>query len=127
MKTNFATARLNMIESQIKPFNVVDKRILQAFSNVKREDFVPSERKGLAYSDEDLPMGGDRFMIEPPAYAKLLQEAGIEEDSTVLDIGCLTGYTTAILAQLARAVVAVDDAVWIAKAQKSLKNIEKEN
>lgn len=120
MKTSYNAQRLNMLECQIKPFSVIDGRVLQAFETVAREEFVPAEQKKLAYLDEDLPVGNGRFMLEPPAFARLLQEANITENDKVLDVGCLGGYSTAILARLAGHVVALDDEAWVAQARKNL-------
>lgn len=127
MKNAFATARQNMIDSQIKPFSVTDARVLEAFATVEREAFVPSERQGLAYVGEDLPVGEGRYLIEPPAYARLLQAAEIEADHIVLDVGALTGYTSTILARLAKAVFAVDEAEWVNKAKKITAKTEAHN
>src|SRR5688572_3258930 len=98
MPKSFAQQRQNMVDGQIKPFSVIDTRILEAFSKTPREAFVPENRQGLAYLGEDLAMGDNRFLIEPPAYARLLQEANIDAAHHALDVGCLTGYTSVILA-----------------------------
>lgn len=127
MKNAFAAARQNMIDSQIKPFSVTDLRVLEAFSTVRREDFVSPERQGLAYMGEDLPMGQGRFLIEPSAYARLLQAAELKVDHIVLDIGCLTGYTSAILAHLVKAVIAVDATEWMTKAKKTSAKADLQN
>ncbi len=127
MTNSFAAARQNMIDSQIKPFSVTDLPILAAFGSVKREDFVPVDRQGLAYLGEELPMSEDRFLVEPPAYARLLQSAGLQSDHIVLDVGTLMGYTAAILSSLVKAVVAVDEAAWISKAQKAAAKADKHN
>ena len=109
--------RLNMLDSQIKPFSVINVRILKAFESVAREEYIPAERSGMAYLGGDLPMGHGRFMVEPAAYARLLQEAHIGPDTKVLDIGCLTGYSTAIISQLTSNVVGLDTVEWVAQAK----------
>lgn len=128
MKNAFQQQRANMLDCQIKPFSVIDPAVLAAFDTVEREAFLPAERRGMAYLGEDLPMGpngGDcRFLLEAPAHARLLQEAGITPTSRVLDIGCLSGYSTAILAELTPYVVGVDSKEWVAKAKKNLEKHE---
>lgn len=127
MKKAFATARQNMIDSQIKPFSVTDTRVLDAFAAVHREEYVSAERQGLAYLGEDLLMEEGRYLIEPPAYARLLQAAELQPDHIVLDVGCLTGYTSAILAHLVSAVIAVDTAEWVTKAKKTTVKADLQN
>jgi protein-L-isoaspartate(D-aspartate) O-methyltransferase len=124
---NHNLARLNMVDGQIKPFSVIDERVLAAFLNIPRENFLPDTHKGLAYLGEDLPLGQGRFLLEPSAYARLLQEAGITCEETVLDVGCATGYTSCILASLAKDVVAIDSAEWIDVAKKNAKKIGAKN
>jgi protein-L-isoaspartate(D-aspartate) O-methyltransferase len=114
----FAEQRLNMVEGQIKPFSVADRRVLNAFAAVPREVFVPENRRGIAYLGEDLPMGEGRFLIEPSIYARLIQEAAIESTHHVLDAGCLTGYTSCILANLAAYVTAIDQQKWLDSAKE---------
>lgn len=117
MTVSFSQVRQNMIDSQIRPFSVIDKRIIEAFATLPREAFLPDSLKSMAYLGEDLPMGDGRVLIEPPAYARLLQEAAIEPTHHVLDGGCLTGYTSCILASLAEKVTAADEGKWIAQAK----------
>lgn len=109
--------RLNMLDSQIRPFSVVDSRVLGAFESVGRESYIPQERRGLAYLGGDLPMGNGRFLVEPAAHARLLQEARITQEMKVLDIGCMTGYSTAILSYLTPNVIGLDSVEWIAQAK----------
>ena len=112
---DYAAARLAMVDSQLRPNKVTDAAILEAFLSVPRERFVPPGLRGAAYVDADLPLGGGRFMMEPMVLARLLQLAEIGRDDTVLEIGCATGYGTAILARLARNVVAIDSEVELAR------------
>lgn len=109
--------RLNMLDGQIKPFSVINTRILNAFESVAREEYIPLERRALAYLGGDLPMGNGRFQIEPAAHARLIQEAHIQPDAKVLDIGCMTGYSTAILSHLTSNVVGLDSVEWVAQAK----------
>lgn len=110
-----ALQRLNMVESQVRPSDVTDRRILTAMSNIPREAFVPAAMKPLAYMDEAIlltpPKGSQkhgRSLMAPRAFAKLLQALDLGKTDVVLDIGCATGYSTAILAGIAETVVALE-------------------
>jgi protein-L-isoaspartate(D-aspartate) O-methyltransferase len=107
--TDFALARWKMIVSQVRPNGITDGRIIQAMASLPREMFVPEARRGLAYMDEDIDVGAGRSMMEPMALAKLVQLAEIEPGDHVLHVGCATGYATALLAALARSIVAIDE------------------
>lgn len=121
---NFAAARINMVDSQINTMGVVNEDILNAFRTVPREIFVPAEKQKIAYSDEDMPIGRARFLMEPVTHARLLQAAAPKADDAVLDIGCGSGYSSAVLAQLVSKVVAVDpDTELLAKAESNWKAI----
>ena len=118
---DFGAARLNMVESQLRPNKVTDLAVLDAFLAVPRERFVPPALRAAAYVDDDLPIGDGRFLIEPMVLARLLQLAAIEPEDAVLEIGAGTGYGTAIAARLARSVVGVEcDAKHAARAQARL-------
>jgi protein-L-isoaspartate(D-aspartate) O-methyltransferase len=106
---DYAAARLNMVEGQIKPNRVTDFALLNAFANVPRELFVPKAMRGIAYVDEDIRIAPGRYLMEPMVLARLIEEAGIGHEDVVLDIGCATGYATAIMARLANTVVAVEN------------------
>lgn len=101
-------ARKNMIDSQLKPNKVTDVRIIDAVSKIPREKFVPGHLKSIAYIDEDIAVGKGRFLPEPMVLARLVQEAGIAKGDIVLDIGCGTGYSTAVLGHLAGTVVGIE-------------------
>lgn len=118
MRPTAAEARFNMVESQIRPFSVTDEKVLKAFRQTPREQYVPANMAAQAYQGEELNVGANRFMIEAPAYARLIQAVELAADARVLDIGCLQGYSSAILAQVAGSVVAVDNDEWIAQAKK---------
>ena len=92
--TDFAAARLNMVESQVRVNAVTDERLIAAMAAVPRERFVPISRQGIAYMDEDIRISdgkAPRFLMEPRVFAKLAQLAAITADELVLDIGCGTG------------------------------------
>jgi protein-L-isoaspartate(D-aspartate) O-methyltransferase len=122
--------RINMVESQVRPSDVTDRRIIRAMLEVPREAFVPRSLQALAYMDEAVPAveqaGGrsGRFLLAPRTFAKLVQLAEIGPDAVVLDVGCATGYSTAVLARLAKAVVAVEvDAALAARASQTLRQL----
>jgi protein-L-isoaspartate(D-aspartate) O-methyltransferase len=108
-------ARIHMVESQLRPNRVADQAILDAFLAVPREAFVPNPLKNVAYVDEDLPLGGGRWLLEPMVLGRMIQLAGIAPTETVLEIGAATGYGTAILASLARSVVGVESDAGLAR------------
>jgi protein-L-isoaspartate(D-aspartate) O-methyltransferase len=105
---DYTVARLNMVEGQIKPNRVTDGALLDAFLEVPRELFVPKAMRGIAYVDEDIRIAGNRWLMEPMVLGRLLQESGIGPDDVVLDVGCGSGYSTAVIARLCNTVVAVE-------------------
>ena len=112
--TDYAAARANMIESQVRPNGITDRRIIAAMENVAREDFVPETRKAVAYMDEDIALtandsaGGERYLIEAMAFARMLQQVAVKPGDRVLVVGTATGYSAAVLAALAAEIVAVE-------------------
>lgn len=119
-----ATARLHMIDSQIRPNDVTDPRILAAFGTVEREAFVPRAARALAYADVPVEVAPGRFLMEPRCFAKLLQLAAITAEDRILDVGCATGYSAAVLARLAGEVVALEqDADLVRAASQLLANV----
>ncbi|UIJ73572.1 protein-L-isoaspartate O-methyltransferase [Aurantimonas sp. HBX-1] len=106
---DFESARTKMVDNQIRTTDVSSHAILRAFLQVPREEFVPAPRKPLAYIDEDVPLGGGRYVMEPSPLAKLLQLAAVRPDDVVLDVGCGSGYGSAILSHLAGSVVALEE------------------
>lgn len=115
-----AAARFNMIEAQIRPSNVTDPRIHAAMAEVARERFVPTASKALAYADVPVPLAPGRFLMDPRNFAKLLQLAGINAGDRVLDVGCGTGYSAAVLARLAGQVVALEQDADLVRAASEL-------
>jgi protein-L-isoaspartate(D-aspartate) O-methyltransferase len=119
--SDYVKIRTNMVDSQLRPNKVSDPALLDAFLAVPREAFVPEALKGSAYVDEDLPLGGGRYLLEPMVLGRLLQYAAIQPGEVVLEIGCATGYGSAILGRLARSVVAVEsDPALLAQARANL-------
>ncbi len=98
-----------MIAGQIKPNKVTNERIIDAIGSVPREMFVPKSKRGIAYVDEDIEIADGRYLMEPMVFARLLEAANIGPDDLVLDVGCGTGYSTAVMAKLADAVVALEE------------------
>jgi protein-L-isoaspartate(D-aspartate) O-methyltransferase len=125
---DYAAARLNMVESQIRPNKVTDSRIVSAMSELPRERFVPKPLRGIAYVDEDIHIGNGRHLMEPMVLARLLQTANIGAKDIVLAIGITTGYDAAILSRLAATVVALEsDAALAAQATRLLADLGLDN
>ncbi len=111
---DFAVARANMIESQVRPGGVTDARVIAAMADIAREAFAPQERRAVAYMDDDLMVGHDalgrpRYLLEPMALARLLQLAEVKPADRVLDVACATGYSSAVLSRLAAHVTALEE------------------
>jgi protein-L-isoaspartate(D-aspartate) O-methyltransferase len=123
---NFEAARIKMVDNQIRTTDVTSHAVLSAFLSVPREEFVPAAMKPLAYIDTDieLPASGStgrRYLMEPSPLAKLLQLATIARGDKVLEIGCGTGYASAILSTLAASVVALEsDTALVSEAAETL-------
>jgi protein-L-isoaspartate(D-aspartate) O-methyltransferase len=117
---DYAQARLNMVEGQLRTNKVTDEAVLDAFLAVPRELYVPSALRGSAYVDDDIPLGGGRSMMAPLVLARLLQFASITPQDEVLEIGCGTGYATALLARLAGAVTTLECEARLAAAARRL-------
>lgn len=97
-------------------------------ARIPREAFVPPRLSGIAYVDEDLPIGKRRYLMEPLVLARLLQVAAIGRDDVVLDVGCNTGYGSAVMSQLASTVVALESEPELAKeAERILSELELDN
>ena len=118
---DFVIARRNMVENQVRPNRVTDDRVLDAMAEIPREAFVPKARQGVAYVDDDVPLGSGRHLMEPMVLARLVQAAEIRANDVALVIGCATGYAATVVAKLAVTVVAVEsDPALVAGATETL-------
>jgi protein-L-isoaspartate(D-aspartate) O-methyltransferase len=105
---NFDQARFNMVEQQIRPWEVLDPRVLSLLETIHREDFVPVRYRKLAFADIAVPLDHGQVMMRPKIEARMLQALDLQEDETVLEIGTGSGFVTACLASLAKRVVSVE-------------------
>jgi protein-L-isoaspartate(D-aspartate) O-methyltransferase len=101
-------ARTNMIESQIRTWEVLDQRVLDTLSAVRREEFVPERYRPLAFVDMEIPLGHGEVMLAPKLEARMLQELTLKDGDRVLEVGTGSGYMTALLASLAGHVYSVE-------------------
>jgi protein-L-isoaspartate(D-aspartate) O-methyltransferase len=105
---DFEQARFNMVEQQIRPWEVLDQQVLDLLFRVQREDFVPEQYRMLAFADLEIPLGHGEKMLEPRIEARMLQALALTPEDTVLEVGTGSGYMTALLASLARHVHSVE-------------------
>lgn len=105
---DFTTARFNMVEQQIRPWNMFDERVLELLGTIKREDFVQAEHRNLALSDVEVPLPGGQKMLFPRIEARLLQELELRKKDKVLEIGTGSGYVTALLAKMSDFVYSLE-------------------
>ena len=128
--TDFAAARRMMVDGQVRTSDVTDLRIISAMLELPRERFVSAADAGLAYLDLDVPVakGTVRRLLKPMVLAKMVQAAAIKAGDRVLDVGCATGYSSALLARLAREVVALEEDPALARlADENLKAVGTSN
>jgi protein-L-isoaspartate(D-aspartate) O-methyltransferase len=124
MTTNFDLARRNMVVSQVRTWEVLDERVLEAMARLPREDFVPAQFRTLAFIDKDIPIGNGEVLPAAKVVGRLLQALDVQPHDKVLEVGTGTGYTTALLATLAHQghVFSVDiHAEFTAAASQRLK------
>src|SRR5450631_3147050 len=118
---DYSVERKNMVESQVRTSDVTDRRLLRAMLDVPRELFVPEALRPLAYSGEGVALSATRALPAPMTTAKLIQLAGVNPTDKVLEVGCATGYGTALLAHLAASVTGLDcDAALTAAAKANV-------
>jgi protein-L-isoaspartate(D-aspartate) O-methyltransferase len=101
-------ARFNMVEQQIRPWDVLDQRVLDLLLQVHREDYVPEAYRSLAFADMEIPLGHGESMLQPKLEARILQELAIKPTDQILEVGTGSGYMTALLAASGRHVYSVD-------------------
>ncbi|SPF81921.1 protein-L-isoaspartate O-methyltransferase family protein [Pseudoprimorskyibacter insulae] len=107
--TDYAARRTMMVDTQVRPSDVTKFPIIDAMLSVPRESFVPRDKREAAYIGENVELGGGRVVLEPRTLAKMLDALDIANDELVLDIGTGLGYSSAVIARIAEAVIAVED------------------
>lgn len=129
----FELQRKNMVESQVRPSDITDRRVITAMLAVPREVFADQNARAVAYMDRDLPVGSARgaarrALVAPRTLARMIQAMVIEPGDRVLEIGCATGYASALLGRIARTVVALEcDAELATSARKALGDVQAAN
>lgn len=125
---NYAAARHNMVENQVRTNRVTDPQVIQAIEATPREVFVPNQLRGVAYVDKAVDLGNCRYLMDPTVFARLLQAADVAASDVVLDIGPASGYSAAVLSRLASTVVAVEsDAELSGRATSLLAELNVDN
>lgn len=125
---DYTTARMNMVESQLRTNRVTDPRVLDAFEDIPRERFVPRSLRPIAYVDEDLKIADGRYLMEPMVLARLLDAADIKADDIMLVVGAGSGYACALAARIAATVVGLEsDKALAAQAEATLGELGVDN
>ena len=127
MAMNIEQARLNMVENQVRPWDVLNARVLDVLSRVRREDFVAAEHRQLAFADLCLPLGHGEVMMKPVVEGRVLQALELQPSDDVLEVGTGSGFITGCLASLSARVTSVDiqaDFTVVAKARLQAANID---
>lgn len=106
---DFELARRNMVDNQVRTNRVTDSLVISALRAIPRELFVAADAKGVAYVDDDLAVAPGRYLMEPMILARLLQLAEVQRTDAVLDVGCASGYSSAVLGKMASSVVALEE------------------
>jgi protein-L-isoaspartate(D-aspartate) O-methyltransferase len=117
---DYQAARHNMVENQIRPNRVTDILVINSMAKIPREKFVPKNLEAVAYSDRAIFLGNERYLMAPMLFARLLQEAQISVDHIVLNVGCGSGYSTAVLAGISKAVVGIEIDSLLAKKASTI-------
>ncbi len=122
--TNFALARRNMVEGQLRPNKVTNDELLAAIGELPRERFLPDALKSVAYADDDVPLGGSRCLMEPMVLARLIQALQPTPDDRALVVAAGRGYGAALLARMVKSVVAVEsDTALAGAANQTIKEL----
>jgi protein-L-isoaspartate(D-aspartate) O-methyltransferase len=125
---DYAAARQAMVDRQVRPSDVTAYAIIAALLDVPREAFVPESVKPIAYFGDHLPLGEGRVLLDPWSFSKLIETVEIGRGDLVLDVGCGLGYSAAVLARLAEAVIAVEeDAAMARSAEETLARLGYDN
>jgi protein-L-isoaspartate(D-aspartate) O-methyltransferase len=119
MPLDFERARFNMIEQQVRPWEVLDPRVLDVMAKVRREDFVPVRWRKLAFADVEIPLGHGETMNKPVLQGRILQALEVQPGDTVLEIGSGSGYLTACLAHLGREVLSIEQHADLAERARA--------
>lgn len=119
MLTNVAQARYNMVENQIRPWEVSDPRVLETLAALKREDFVPARHRMLAFADVALPLDHGEVMMKPVVEGRLLQALALQPDERVLEIGTGSGFLSACLARLGGSVTSIERHADLAESART--------
>lgn len=126
--TDYAARRTTMVDTQVRPSDVTKFPIIEAMLSVPREEFVPADKREAAYIGENVDLGAGRVVFEPRTLAKMLDALDVRNDELVLDIGCGFGYSSAVIARMAEAVVALEeDGSMAADAQAALSRNNADN
>lgn len=126
--TDFAARRTTMVDTQVRPADVTKFPIIDAMLSVPREEFVPDALREAAYIGENLDLGAGRVVLEPRTLAKMLDALDVQNDELVLDVGSAFGYSSAVIARIAQAVVALEvDADMAQEAQTALGSLDIDN
>ena len=107
--TDFTTLRTTMVDTQIRPADITKFPIIDAMLKVRREMFVPDQMRQTAYTDSIVYLGGDRIVLDPRSFGKMLDAVNIQGDELVLDIGSGLGYSAAVIGKVCEAVVALEE------------------
>jgi protein-L-isoaspartate(D-aspartate) O-methyltransferase len=122
---DFVSARLRMVDSQVRPNGITDERVIAAMAAVPRELFVPQQHRGLAYADQDVELlsqaGSRRFLLRPMNFARMVQLLALHPEANLLDVGSGSGYSSAVLSKLCKMVTALESNAELAfQAEKTL-------
>jgi protein-L-isoaspartate(D-aspartate) O-methyltransferase len=125
---DYDAQRFNMVEAQVRTNDVTDPRIHVAMREIPRERFVPSSKRAMAYADMAVEVAPGRFLLDPRTFAKLVQLASVQPMDRILDVGCATGYSSAVLGRLGRQVIALEqDADLVRLATEALASVAAAN
>ncbi|PFG64795.1 protein-L-isoaspartate(D-aspartate) O-methyltransferase [Thioclava sp. ES.031] len=124
---DFATRRTMMVDTQVRPSDVTKFPIIAAMLHVPREQFVPAAKREAAYIGENLELAPGRVLLEPRNFAKMLDALDIQPDDLVLDVGAGLGYSSAVIARMAEAVVALEEEEMASQAESALAEAGSDN